>query len=46
LVLDHGTTYTAAQVGADVVLTLNGGDHVTLANVTLSALPQGWVIAG
>jgi Ca2+-binding RTX toxin-like protein len=44
LVLDPGTTYTAAQAGSDVVLTLNGGSHVTLAGVTLAGLPDGWVI--
>jgi Ca2+-binding RTX toxin-like protein len=46
LVLDPGTTYTAAQVGADVVLTLNGGGQVTLAHVTLAALADGWVVGG
>jgi Ca2+-binding RTX toxin-like protein len=46
LVLDPGTTYTAAQVGADVVLTLNGGAHLTLANVTLASLSNGWVVGG
>jgi Ca2+-binding RTX toxin-like protein len=44
LVLDPGTTYTAAQVGADVVLTLNGGSHVTLDNVSLTSLSDGWVV--
>ena len=43
VVLDHGTTYTAAQSGADVVVTMSGST-MTLANVTLTSLPQGWIV--
>ncbi len=39
-----GETYTAAQVGADVVVTLGGGSDVTLVGVTLSSLGAGWII--
>jgi Ca2+-binding RTX toxin-like protein len=42
VVLDHGTTYSAAQVGADVVITMTGAT-MTLANVTLTSLPSGWI---
>lgn len=39
-----GETYTAAQVGADVVVTLGGGSDVTLVGVSLSSLGAGWII--
>ncbi|WP_293399780.1 DUF4347 domain-containing protein [Phenylobacterium sp.] len=38
-----GTTYSAAQVGADTVITLSGGGHMTLVNVQLSGLGEGWI---
>lgn len=39
-----GETYTAVQVGADVLVTLGGGSDVTLAGVSLSSLGAGWII--
>jgi Ca2+-binding RTX toxin-like protein len=39
-----GETYTAAQVGADVVVTLGGGSDFTLVGVNLASLGTGWVI--
>lgn len=39
-----GETYTAAQVGADVLVTLGGGSDVTLVGVSLSSLGAGWII--
>jgi Ca2+-binding RTX toxin-like protein len=42
--LDAGTSYTLAQVGADAVIDLGGGDEMILAGVQLSSLPTGWLI--
>lgn len=39
-----GETYEVAQVGADTVITLGSGDQMILAGVTLSTLPQGWIV--
>ncbi len=39
-----GETYTTAQVGADVVVTLGGGGTVTLEGVNLASLTSGWII--
>jgi hypothetical protein len=41
--LDAGASYTVAQQGADVVINLGGTDEMVLKNVTLSALPSGWI---
>ena len=41
--LDPGASYTFAQVGADVVVTLWGGGQVVLAGVSLSTLGDGWI---
>ncbi|KQW66926.1 hypothetical protein ASE17_20145 [Phenylobacterium sp. Root77] len=38
-----GTTYSAAQVGGDTVITLTGGGQTTLVNVQLSGLGDGWI---
>jgi Ca2+-binding RTX toxin-like protein len=38
-----GTTYSYAQVGADVVVTMTGGGRLELVNVSLSALGEGWL---
>jgi serralysin len=50
VLLDPGTSWAAAQVGADTVLTLSaagaGGAQVILVGVELSALGEGWVIVG
>ncbi|WP_334165023.1 calcium-binding protein [Phenylobacterium sp.] len=44
--LDPGTAYTLAQVGADTVIDMGGGNRVVLVNVQLSALPEGWIVGG
>jgi uncharacterized repeat protein (TIGR02059 family) len=41
-----GTTYSAAQVGGDTVITLTGEGHMTLVNVQLSGLGDGWITTG
>ena len=44
--LDPGTAYTLAQVGADTVVDMGGGNQVVLVGVQLSTLPDGWIIGG
>jgi Ca2+-binding RTX toxin-like protein len=43
--LDHGTTYTLAQVGADTVIDMGGGHQMILVGVQLSTLTPGWIFA-
>ena len=35
--------YTVAQVGADTVVTLATGDHITLTGVSMASLTAGWI---
>jgi Ca2+-binding RTX toxin-like protein len=44
--LDPGTTYTATQSGADVLLDLGGGAQTILKNVQLATLTPGWIVPG
>jgi serralysin len=44
VLLDHGVSYSVAQSGADTVLTLGSGEQMVLQNVTLSTLPDGWIV--
>ncbi len=46
VLLDPGTSYSVAQVGADTVVDMGGGNEVILAGVSLSSLSPGWIIAG
>ncbi len=46
VLLDAGTTYAVAQVGADVVVSLGGGGLMTLAGVSMSSLTAGWIVVG
>ena len=43
IVLDAGTAYSAAQVGADTVVTVTGGQMV-LVGVQLGSLGAGWIV--
>jgi Ca2+-binding RTX toxin-like protein len=43
IMLDPGTTYTLAQVGADVVISMSGSGQVVLANLQLSTLSGDWI---
>lgn len=43
VVVTAGSTYRAAQVGLDTVVSLNTGEQVTLAGVKLTALKAGWI---
>ena len=46
VVLDPGSTYTVAQVGADTVISLGGGAQMILVGVQLSALGGAWILEG
>ncbi|WP_374468925.1 SwmB domain-containing protein [Phenylobacterium sp.] len=39
-----GTQYALAQVGADAVITMNGGGQLVLRGVQLAGLPEGWIV--
>jgi Ca2+-binding RTX toxin-like protein len=43
VMLDPGTTFTLAQLGADTVITMGGGGQVILANVQLATLSGDWI---
>lgn len=44
VLLDPGTTFTVAQVGADVVITLgSSSDQMILVGIQLSSLTPGWI---
>jgi len=45
VLLDPGTQYTVAQLGADTVITMTDGGQMVLANVQLSSLSSGWILA-
>jgi Ca2+-binding RTX toxin-like protein len=44
IVLDTNATYFAHQVGRDTVLDLGGGGQLSLANVKLNTLSDGWIM--
>jgi Ca2+-binding RTX toxin-like protein len=44
LLLAAGTQYTLEQIGPDLNVHLTGGGRVLLVGVTLSSLPDGWII--
>jgi serralysin len=44
VLLDPGTAYTLAQVGADTVIDMGGGNQMILVGVQLSSLAPGWII--
>ena len=41
--LDPGTTFTLAQVGADTIVDMGGGNQMILVAVQLSTLTPGWI---
>ena len=43
ILLDAGSSYTRAQQGADVVVSLTGGGQLILQNTQLSSLGDGWI---
>ena len=43
VLVDPGTTYAFAQVGADVVITMGGGGQMILVGVQLSSLTGDWI---
>ncbi len=46
VMLDPGSAWTVAQVGADTVVSITGGAQLVLAGVTLANLPSGWIFVG
>jgi Ca2+-binding RTX toxin-like protein len=44
--IEPGSTYTTAQVGADVVISVSGGGQMVLAGVQLSSLSGDWIFTG
>ncbi|WP_374468949.1 FG-GAP-like repeat-containing protein [Phenylobacterium sp.] len=44
--VEPGFTYTVAQSGADVVISLSGGAQMRLAGVQMSSLTDGWIYTG
>jgi Ca2+-binding RTX toxin-like protein len=44
LKVEAGYTYTTAQVGADVLVSVSGGAQAVLVGVQLGGLPAGWII--
>jgi serralysin len=45
VMLDHGTTFTVAQSGADVVVDMGNGDQLVVQNTTLASLPSDWIFS-
>jgi hypothetical protein len=43
VMLDPGTAYTVAQVGADTVISMTGGGQMVLVGVQMSTLTAGWI---
>jgi serralysin len=46
VMLDPGTIYALAQVGADTIINMDGGGQMILAGVELSTLTADWIFAG
>lgn len=46
VLLDPGTEYQVAQVGADTVITMTGGGRMVLFGVSLAFLDAGWITVG
>jgi Ca2+-binding RTX toxin-like protein len=44
--VEAGSTYTVAQVGADVVISVSGGAEMTLVGVQLTSLTGDWIFIG
>lgn len=44
--VEPGYTYTVAQVGADVVVSISGGAQAVLVGTNLTALGESWIIGG
>ena len=46
VLLDPGSTYTVAQVGADTVVSITGGGQMILVGVSMSSLTGAWITVG
>lgn len=45
VLVEAGTQYTVAQVGADTVISMSGGGEMVLAGVQMSSLTSGWIFS-
>jgi serralysin len=46
VLVDAGSAYTLSQVGADTVISMGGGNQMSLVGVQLSSLTSGWITGG
>jgi len=46
VLLDPGTTYTVAQSGSDVVISMTGGAQMVLVGVSMASLTGSWITVG
>ena len=46
VLLDGGTSYQVAQVGADIVITMGGGGQLILIGVSQTSLTGDWIVVG
>jgi Ca2+-binding RTX toxin-like protein len=46
VLLDPGTIYTVAQMGADTVISMGGGGQMVLVGVSMASLTDGWIVVG
>lgn len=46
VLLDPGTTFSLAQVGADMVITMGGAGQMVLVGISLSSFPSSAIVAG
>lgn len=45
VLVSEQTAFTVTQSGADVLIALNGGAQMILANVNAAALTEGWIVS-
>lgn len=45
VLVSEGATWTVAQVGGDVVISLSGGAQMVLVGVALATLTDGWIVS-
>lgn len=44
VLIDRGTAYSTAQVGADTVISISGGAQMVLVGVSQASLEPGWIV--
>jgi serralysin len=45
VLVSEGASFSVAQVGADVVISLSGGAQMVLVNVDSATLTEGWIVS-